>query len=40
MKNIPLGGRLQTTLTIETDVASEGKHEVQIQLLNLAGAPK
>lgn len=39
MANIPLGGRLQTNLTIETDVASEGKHEVQIQLLNL-GSPK
>jgi hypothetical protein len=40
MKSIPSGGRLQTTLTIETDVASEGKHEVQVQLLNLADTPK
>jgi hypothetical protein len=40
MKNIPPGGRIQTTLTIETDVAAEGKHEVQVQLLNLADVPK
>lgn len=40
MANIPSGGRLQTNLAIETDVASEEKHEVQIQLLNLAKAPK
>jgi hypothetical protein len=40
MANIPLGGRLQTNVTIETDVASGDKHEVQVQLLNLADAPK
>ncbi len=40
MKNIPPGGRLQTTLTIETDAASEGKQEVQIQAINLADTPK
>lgn len=40
MANIPLGGRLQTNVTIETDAASDGKHEVQVQLLNLADAPK
>ena len=36
MKNIPVGKRFQTKLTIETDVASEGKQEVQIQAINLA----
>ena len=36
MQNIPVGGRFQTKLTIETDVSSEGKQEVQIQAINLA----
>jgi hypothetical protein len=40
MANIPLGGRLQTSLTIETDAGSEGKQEVQIQLVNLGDVPK
>lgn len=40
MANIPPGGKSRTNLTVETDVASEGKHEVQIQLLNLGDVPK
>jgi hypothetical protein len=36
MQSIPVGQRFQTKLTIETDVASEGKQEVQIQAINLA----
>lgn len=40
MENIPPGDRLQTKLVIETDVASEDKQEVQVQAINLAGAPK
>lgn len=35
MSNVAKGGRVQTTVTIETDVPSEGKHEVQIQVINL-----
>lgn len=35
MENIPSGGRVQTLLTVETDVVSEGKQEVQIQAVNL-----
>jgi hypothetical protein len=40
MKNIPPGGRIQTLLTVETDVPSEEKHEVQIQAINLAETHK
>lgn len=40
LNNIPLGGRLQTKLIIETDVATEGKYEVQIQAINLPDSPK
>ena len=36
MENIPPGGRIQTVLTVETDVPSEGKQEVQVQAINLA----
>lgn len=36
MKNVPAGGRLRTVLAIETDTSGD-KHEVQIQVLNLAG---
>ncbi|MFZ2447402.1 MAG: hypothetical protein WAW37_13685 [Syntrophobacteraceae bacterium] len=39
MTSIPPGGRLQTTLAIETDVASEEKHEVRVQAINLADTP-
>ena len=38
MENIPLGSRIQTLLTIETDVASEEKLEVQIQAINLGAS--
>ncbi len=40
MQNIPAGGRLQTTLTIETDVDSDAKQEVQVQAINLGAKPK
>ena len=40
MENIPLGSRIQTLLTVETDVASEEKLEVQIQAINLAASPR
>jgi hypothetical protein len=40
MENIPLGSRLQTQLTVETDVASEEKLETQIQAINLSAAPR
>lgn len=36
MERIAPGGRVQTVLTIETDVDSEGKHKVQIQAINLS----
>jgi hypothetical protein len=36
LKNIPTGGRVQTSIVIETDVASGGKQEVQVQAINLA----
>jgi hypothetical protein len=39
MQNIPLGSRIQTPLTVETDETSEGKLEVQIQAINLGGSP-
>lgn len=39
MENIPAGGRIQSSLWIETDMASEEKQEVQIQAINLAGQP-
>ncbi|MEN6437909.1 MAG: hypothetical protein ABFD97_04955 [Syntrophobacter sp.] len=39
MKNVPAGGRLQTTLTVETD-APGGKHEVQVQVMSLAGTAR
>ncbi len=37
MENIPPGSRIPTVLTVETDVPSEGKLEVQVQAINLAG---
>jgi hypothetical protein len=40
MANIPPGSRLQTLLTVETDVASEGNLEAQIQAINLPAAPR
>ncbi|MGA2936859.1 MAG: hypothetical protein ABSF52_07150 [Syntrophobacteraceae bacterium] len=40
MENIPSGSRIPTVLTIETDVPSEGKLEVQVQAINLAGTPR
>ncbi len=40
MQNIPPGGRLQTTLIIETDVESGAKQEVQIQAINLGDKAK
>jgi len=39
MENIPPGSRIPTVLTVETDVPSEGKLEVQVQAINLAGRP-
>ena len=39
MNNIPNGGRIQTLMTVETDVPSEGKQEVQVQAINLANTP-
>jgi hypothetical protein len=35
MNNIPPKGKLQATIVIETDLASEGKQEVQVRALNL-----
>ena len=40
MENIPLGSRIPTVLRVETDVPSEGKLEVQVQAINLAGTPR
>jgi hypothetical protein len=40
MENIPPGSRIQTVLTVETDVVSEGKQEVEVQAINLAEARK
>ncbi len=40
MENIPPGGRIQTVLTVETDVPSEEKQEVQIQAINLVETHK
>lgn len=40
MENIPPGSRIPTVLTVETDVPSEGKLEVQVQAINLAGRPR
>ncbi len=40
MENIPPGSRIQSLLTVETDVPSEGKQEVQIQAINLGQATK
>ena len=40
MKNIPPGGRIQTVLSVETDVPSEEKQEVEIQAINLAETHK
>lgn len=40
MQNIPPGGRLQTALTIETDVDSDVKQEVQVQAINLGDTQK
>ena len=36
MENIPLGGLIQTVLTVETDVPSEGEQEVQVRIIDLA----
>ncbi len=40
MKHIPPGDRIQTILTVETDVPSEEKQDVQIQAINLAETHK
>ncbi len=40
MENIPPGSRIATILTVETDVPSEGKLEVQVQAINLAETPR
>jgi hypothetical protein len=40
MENIPPGSRIATVLTVETDVPSEGKVEVQVQAINLAETPR
>ncbi len=40
MKNIPPGGRIRTVLSVETDVPSEEKQEVEIQAINLAETHK
>ena len=40
MEHIPPGGRLQTVLTIETDVPSEGEQEVQVRVTDLAETHK
>ena len=40
MENIPPGSRIQTVLTVETDVPSEEKLEVQVQAINLAETHK
>ena len=36
MENIPPGGLVQTVLTVETDVPSEGEQEVQVRIIDLA----
>jgi hypothetical protein len=36
MENIPPGGLIQTVLTVETDVPSEGEQEVQVRIIDLA----
>lgn len=40
MESIPVGKRVQTPLTVETDVDAGEKLEVQIQAFNLAAAPQ
>jgi hypothetical protein len=40
MENIPPRGRIQTSLTVETDVPSGEKLEVQVQAINLAETHK
>ena len=40
MENIPLGSRIQTLLTVETDANAEEKLDVQIQAINLAETHK
>ncbi|SPF32900.1 conserved hypothetical protein [Syntrophobacter sp. SbD1] len=40
MENIPAGKRIQTVLTVETDVPAGGKQEVEIQAINLVDAPR
>ena len=40
MENIPLGGLIQTVLTLETDVPSEGEQEVQVRIIDLAETHK
>jgi len=37
IKSVPAGGRAQTKITVETDVPGD-KHDVQVQVMNLAGA--
>jgi len=39
MNNIPSGSRIKILVTVETDVPSEGKQEVQVQAINLGDAP-
>jgi hypothetical protein len=36
MQNIPPGGRIQTVLTVETDVRSEEEQEIQVRVIDLA----
>lgn len=36
VEDIPPGGRIQTVLTVETDVPSEGEQEVQVRIIDLA----
>jgi hypothetical protein len=40
LEGLQLGVREQTTLTIETDLAAEERHEVQIQVVNFPDGPK
>jgi len=40
MESIPPGSRIPTVLTVETDVPSEEKLQVQVQAINLAETPR
>jgi hypothetical protein len=40
MENIPPGSRIPTALTVETDVPSEEKLQVQVQAINLGETPR